>query len=110
MLGSPDHAVLAGREVPHAVPLSEEVLLIADPEPMEDAVILSIETARLRRAMRALDPFDAWVLSARFGLDRDRLSIRDMASRLGCAHTTVLRMERRALDRLRAIYVEELAA
>ncbi len=110
MLGSHDDAVLACLGMPYAVPLSDDVLRIPEPEPMEDAVILSIEKARLRRALRALDTFDAWVLNARFGLDRDRLSIRELADHFGCAHTTVLRMERRALDRLRAIYGEELAA
>lgn len=94
---------------PHAVPLSGAVLTIPEPEPMEDAVILSIEKARLWRALRGLEPFDAWLLTARFGVGRDPLSIRNVADRLGCSHTTVRRMERRALQRLRDIYGEEIA-
>jgi DNA-directed RNA polymerase sigma subunit (sigma70/sigma32) len=95
--------------VPHAVELTEEIAAaVPAPDDVEEAAILDLEVARLRRALRELDAFDAWLLSARFGLRGDVLSIRVLGNRLGCSHTQVRRMERRALDRLRGIYAPDL--
>lgn len=97
--------------VAHDVELTDEIVAaIPAPDDVEEAAILDLEVARLRRALRELDSFDAWLLNARFGLNRKPLSIRALGSRLGCSHTTVRRMERRALQRLRDIYGLEVAA
>lgn len=96
----------------HTVELTDA---IATTVPADDDVpgtaITNIEVARLRRAVRDLPSFDAWLLNRRYGLrGQPALSIRDLATRLNTTHTTVRRMERRALDRLRDIYSEEIAA
>lgn len=82
------------------------------PDDVHDAVVTRIEVAQLRRAMRCLPDFDRHLLVMRFGVAglRHPMSIREMGARLNCSHTEVRRMEQRALQRLRDIYDEELAA
>jgi DNA-directed RNA polymerase specialized sigma subunit len=70
-----------------------------------------LDQARLRRRVRALPVLERAVLSWRYGLEADHLTVRQVASRLGVGVATVDRIERRALARLREKYAgEERAA
>jgi DNA-directed RNA polymerase sigma subunit (sigma70/sigma32) len=96
----------------YAVEMTDEIAAVLPAEDdVETAAILNIEAARLRRAIRELPSFDAWLLGTRYGLSGyQRLSLREISDRLNTTHTSVRRMERRALRRLRAIYgLEDVA-
>lgn len=98
--------------IPYAVELTDAVVATtASDDDVESDAVIHIEVARLRRAMRDLSDFDQHLLTARYGLGlREPLSLRELASRLNCSHSTVRRMERRAVEHLRDIYAQELAA
>lgn len=99
--------------LPDTVELTDE---IAAQTPADDdvheAVVVRIEVARMRRALLELPPFEAWLLTRRFGIapHHEPMTLRDLAEHLNTTHTTVRRMEQRAIERLRAIYEEDLAA
>lgn len=98
--------------IPYAVELTDAVIATTpSDDDVEMAAVIDIEVARLRRSMRCLPDFDQYLLTSRYGLGLGHPhSLREMAARLNCSHSTVRRMEQRAIERLREIYTEEVAA
>lgn len=99
--------------LPDTVELTDEIAAqIPSDDDVHEAVVVRIEASRVLRALRQLPPFEAWLLVKRYGigLNAPQMTLRDLAEHLNTTHTTVRRMERRALDRLRDIYFEEIAA
>jgi RNA polymerase primary sigma factor len=81
--------------------------LIADPlaEDEYEQVITSIASSQLRDLLSGLSDRERAVLTARFGLDGDAESLRDIARRLGVSGERVRQLENRALGKLRAAAV-----
>ncbi|MDR1768197.1 MAG: sigma-70 family RNA polymerase sigma factor [Propionibacteriaceae bacterium] len=71
---------------------------------LDDGTEAWAERADVRRCLRRLDPVERAVVSCRFGLGRRRcLTLDETARRLRRPRGNVRRVERRALDRLRAM-------
>lgn len=101
----------------HVVPMTVELTdEIASQTPADDdvleAVVMRIEAGRMLRALREMPPFEAWLLTKRFGIGphQEPATLRALAEHLNTTHTTVRRMEQRAMARLRDIYEQEIAA
>lgn len=77
--------------------------LIVDPlaEDEYEAVITSIASSQLRDLLSSLSDRERGVLRARFGLDGEPESLRDIARRLGVSAERVRQLENRALGKLR---------
>jgi RNA polymerase sigma factor (sigma-70 family) len=77
--------------------------LLADPlaEDEYEQVITSIASSQLRDLLSSLSDRERGVLSARFGLDGEPESLRDIARRLGVSAERVRQLENRALGKLR---------
>lgn len=96
-----------------AVALTDHVIATAKaPDQVEDDVVVSIEAARVRRLVRErLDPVEQRVLIWHFGLaGAPKLTLREIADRMGFCAVTALNIERRAIAKLRAEYDQERAA
>jgi RNA polymerase sigma factor (sigma-70 family) len=81
--------------------------LIADPlaEDEYERVITSIAISELRDLLSSLSDRERLVLRARFGLDGESQSLREVAGRLGLSAERVRQIEARALGKLRAAAV-----
>jgi RNA polymerase sigma factor (sigma-70 family) len=73
---------------------------IADDE--YERVIGRMEVAELRSLLSGLDDRERMVLRARYGLDGEEQTLRDVGSRLGLSAERVRQIEQRALGKLRA--------
>ncbi len=84
---------------------------LADPDvDVHEAAVVSIERARLLRAVRALPMVERKVLAGRYGLGCDAMTCRELGRTLGISASGVVAIEQRALARLRGIYAEADAA
>jgi RNA polymerase sigma factor (sigma-70 family) len=81
--------------------------LLADPlaEDEYEHVITSIASSQLRDLLSSLSDRERAVLTARFGLEGDAQTLRDIARRLGVSAERVRQLENRALGKLRAAAV-----
>lgn len=78
---------------------------------VQQGAVISIEVARLRRALRRLPMLERRVLEHRYGLGgTPELSTRQVAARLGIPRSTVWDTEQRALDMLRRDFGVRVAA
>jgi RNA polymerase sigma factor (sigma-70 family) len=78
--------------------------LIADPlaEDEYERVLQAIETRELLDLLAGLSERERAVLQARYGLDGEERSLRDLAQKLGLSAERVRQIERRALGKLEA--------
>ena len=78
--------------------------LIADPlaEDEYERVVSHVAANELRDLLSGLSERERTVLRARFGLDGETRSLREVASRLGLSAERVRQLENRALGKLRA--------
>jgi RNA polymerase primary sigma factor len=78
--------------------------LVADPlaEDEYERVIMTIAIGQLRDLLSGLSDRERSILQARFGLDGNAASLRDIAGRLGVSAERVRQLESRALGKLRA--------
>jgi len=78
--------------------------LIADPlaEDEYERVVSQLTVGEIRSLLSGLSDRERAVLRARFGLDGEVQSLRDIASRLGLSAERVRQLENRALGKLRA--------
>ncbi|HEX5224174.1 MAG TPA: sigma-70 family RNA polymerase sigma factor [Solirubrobacteraceae bacterium] len=78
--------------------------LIADPlaEDEYERVVTGIVSGQLRDLLSGLSDRERSILQARFGLDGESASLRDIAGRLGVSAERVRQLEGRALGKLRA--------
>ena len=78
--------------------------LLVDPlaEDAYEQVITSIASSQLRDLLSSLSDRERGVLRARFGLDGEPESLRDIARRIGVSAERVRQLESRALGKLRA--------
>jgi len=78
--------------------------LIADPlaEDEYERVVSAVAASELRDMLSGLSERERSVLRARFGLDGEAQSLRDIARRLGLSAERVRQLETRALGKLRA--------
>jgi RNA polymerase primary sigma factor len=81
--------------------------LLADPlaEDEYEQVITSIASSQLRDLLSSLSDRERAVLAARFGLEGEAETLRDIARRLGVSAERVRQLENRALGKLRAAAV-----
>ena len=90
---------------PVAVTAGQLVQQLPDPDAdVQDAAVINIEAARVRRFVRALPMLERKVIAARYGLTGEPLSCRQVGVRLGLSRSTVSDIEQRALQRLRGMY------
>jgi RNA polymerase sporulation-specific sigma factor len=96
----------------HHLPEGKGFHELADPDvDVHQAVVVSIEAARVRQLVRRLPMLERKVIAWRFGLAGEQLSFRQVAERLGVSKANAIAIEQRALDRLRGCYgAEEDAA
>jgi RNA polymerase sigma factor (sigma-70 family) len=78
--------------------------LLADPlaEEEYERVLSAIESEELLALLSGLSDRERGILRARYGLDGDEQSLRDVAARLGVSAERVRQLERRALGKLAA--------
>ena len=81
--------------------------LVADPlaEDEYERVVMSIAADQLRDLLSSLSDRDRSILRARFGIDGESASLREIAGRLGVSAERVRQLESRALGKLRAAAV-----
>jgi RNA polymerase sigma factor (sigma-70 family) len=86
--------------------------LIADPlaEGEYEHVVTSIASSQLRELLSGLSDRERTVLRARFGLEGQAESLREIAGRLGVSAERVRQLENRALGKLRAAAAGESAS
>ena len=98
--------------IPYAVELTDAVIATTpSDDDVETDAVLYLEVARLRRALLDLSDFDQHLLTQRYGLGLGQpRSLRELAADLNTSHSTVRRMERRAIERLRGVYAKGVAA
>ena len=78
---------------------------------VHQGAVISIERARLRRALRQLPKLERRILQHRYGLDGvPELSTRQIAQQLGIPRSTVWDTEQRALELLRQDFGLAVAA
>ena len=81
--------------------------LVADPlaEDEYERVVMSIAAGQLRDLLSSLSDRERSILRARFGIDGESASLREIAGRLGVSAERVRQLENRALGKLRAAAV-----
>ena len=81
--------------------------LVADPlaEDEYERVVMSIAADQLRDLLSSLSDRERSILRARFGIDGESASLREIAGRLGVSAERVRQLETRALGKLRAAAV-----
>jgi RNA polymerase sigma factor (sigma-70 family) len=81
--------------------------LVADPlaEDEYERVVMSIAAGQLRDLLSSLSDRERSILRARFGIDGESASLREIAGRLGVSAERVRQLESRALGKLRAAAV-----
>jgi RNA polymerase sigma factor (sigma-70 family) len=91
------------RQVLMQVPAGRHYTEVADPDAdVHEAAVINIEAARVRRQIRRLPTIERRVIRWRYGIECDKLTVREIAARMGIGKSTVSDIEARALDRLRA--------
>jgi RNA polymerase sigma factor (sigma-70 family) len=87
------------------VPNAHSLVELNDPDQdPHDHVVASMEAARLHRLLARLPQLERRVLRRRYGLGCEQLTLRQIASRLGVPVGDARRLERQALEHLRAEY------
>lgn len=94
------------------LPFDETKHTVVDPDSdVHQGAVISIEVARLRRALKRLPRLERRVLEHRYGLGgTQELSTRQIARELGIPRSTVWDTEQRALELLRQDFGIAVAA